>query len=181
MGGRIALFTAINHPDRIKAVVLESCSPGLVEPQARRERAELDDRRAETILSTGLGNFVDSWYDMAFFQTIKSQPELFRRTIASRKANDAAWVARIISELSPGRQPAVWPHLGNLSAPALLLAGALDLKYANLTQLMAEQIPGSKVEIVPNAGHNIHLERPDRFVQVITNFLQRSPLWLTHP
>ena len=176
MGGRIALYGALKQPHRISALVLESCSPGIAVEAARRKRASVDDRRAESILANGLDDFVDRWYEMELFATLQRQPRLFQKTKQKRKMNDTRWAAKIISELSPGRQPSLWTELGSLSMPALLLAGALDSKYADIMPDMGRRIPESKVEIVPNAGHNIHLEAPNRFVELVTGFLQQSPL-----
>jgi 2-succinyl-6-hydroxy-2,4-cyclohexadiene-1-carboxylate synthase len=36
---------------------------------------------------------------------------------------------------------------------------------------MHNQLPQSRYEIVPKAGHTIHLEQPDFYVALIRNFL----------
>ena len=180
MGGRIALYSALRRPQQISALVLESCSPGLATGQARRQRARVDDRRAKSILAGGLEAFVDHWYDMELFGTLKSQPCLFQEIREKRKMNDREWAAKVISELSPGRQPSLWPELGGLRLPTLLLAGALDSNYVEIIAAMDQKIPKSKVEIVPEAGHNIHLEHPSRFIKLVVDFLRESPLFLSN-
>jgi 2-succinyl-6-hydroxy-2,4-cyclohexadiene-1-carboxylate synthase len=85
MGGRIALYAALKFPEKIKALVLESASPGLADEQARRERAELDDKRAETLLAVGIDAFVEQWYELGLFRTLKRQLLLFEETKQKRK------------------------------------------------------------------------------------------------
>ena len=41
MGGRLALYLALTHPDRCRAVVLESGSPGLASEREREGRREV--------------------------------------------------------------------------------------------------------------------------------------------
>ena len=57
-----------------------------------------------------------------------------------------------------------------LSMPVLLLAGALDRKYVALAEQMAPLIPQATVNIIPNAGHNIHLEQRDLFIKHIEEY-----------
>jgi 2-succinyl-6-hydroxy-2,4-cyclohexadiene-1-carboxylate synthase len=171
MGGRLALYAAIKFPKKITALILESANPGLVEEQARQERAEVDDKRAETLLKIGIESFVDHWYQLGLFSSLKKHPPLFDEIKSRRKQNEARWLAKIISQLSPGRQPPLWDKLGLLPMPVLLVAGALDQKYAKLMARMGANIPKAKVEIIPDAGHNTHLEQPKRFAELLTTFL----------
>jgi len=173
MGGRIALYAALRFPHKIKTLVLESANPGIADEQARRARAEVDNKRAETLLSEGIDAFVEQWYEMGLFYTLKRYPLLLEQTKEKRKRNDARWAAKIIRELSPGRQPSLWEDLDTLSMPVMLIAGALDSKYSKMMTTMRARIPDATVEIMPDTGHNIHLENPKYFTELITGFLQR--------
>lgn len=170
MGGRLALYTALTFPQKITALVLEGASPGIAAEQARRERADLDDKRAETLLAEGLDAFVERWYELGLFRTLKNHPLLLAKTKEERKQNDPRWTAKIISDLSPGRQPPLWDRLDTLPMPVLLLAGALDPKYATLVTTMAEKIPDATTKIIPDAGHNTHLEHPEYFADLVSRF-----------
>jgi 2-succinyl-6-hydroxy-2,4-cyclohexadiene-1-carboxylate synthase len=176
LGGRIALYAAMKFPEKISALVLESCHAGLADEQTRRDRAEADDKRAETLLVQGIETFVDQWYELDLFGTLKSQPPLLAEIKEKRKKNDPGWMAKIIKELSPGRQPPLWEKLGSLPLPVLLIAGGLDSKYTELAIRMGRQLPNAMVEIIPNVGHNVHLENPGRFGEVVTVFLQEKLL-----
>lgn len=177
LGGRVALYAALKFPQKIRALVLESCHAGIVDERARQDRAEADDTQAETLLTYGLETFVERWYEMDLFRTLQSQPQLLTEIKENRKKNDPAWVAKIIKELSPGRQPPLWEKLGSLPMPVLLIAGGLDSKYADLAARMSRQVTEAIVEIIPEVGHNVHLENPGQFAEIVSVFLQKKLLF----
>ncbi len=172
MGGRIALYFSTKFPHRVEHLILEGANPGIADERSRLARATLDDQRAEQLRNLGIDTFVDRWYQMMLFGTLKKHPQILEQLKIRRKQNDARWAAKIISELSPGRQPSLWHRLGQLPMPVLLLAGQLDEKYADLMGQMAAKIPQAILEIVPGAGHNVHLEAPQPFIKGVEQFLQ---------
>jgi 2-succinyl-6-hydroxy-2,4-cyclohexadiene-1-carboxylate synthase len=172
MGGRLALYAATTFPKRIQALVLEGVNPGLADEPARRERASADDRQAEYLLAHGIDAFVEQWYELELFSSLKNQPTLLDTLKAQRRHNEAGWLAKVISELSPGRQPPLWPALERLTMPVLLIAGALDTKYTRLTTQIKAQLPEAVVAIIPEAGHNTHLEQPEQFIRQVRIFLE---------
>lgn len=172
MGGRVALYFAVKFPQHVEKLVVESANPGIQDPAARAKRAALDDLRASQILAGGMEDFVDIWYNLELFASLKRFPRRWANTNKQRKQNNPQWAAKVIREMSPGRQPPLWSHLSQLKMPVLLLAGVLDTKYATLVSQMGKLIPQASVQIVPNAGHNIHLEQPQMFANYLEYFLQ---------
>src|SRR5262249_12915331 len=67
MGGRVALHFAVNHPDRVQSLILESASPGLEDPQARIDRRADDEFIAKRIEKEGLESFVEYWGNLPLF------------------------------------------------------------------------------------------------------------------
>jgi 2-succinyl-6-hydroxy-2,4-cyclohexadiene-1-carboxylate synthase len=53
----------------------------------------------------------------------------------------------------------------------LLIAGSLDDKYSQIAREMGEQIPDSQIELIADAGHAAHIERPEQVHKVIKDFL----------
>jgi 2-succinyl-6-hydroxy-2,4-cyclohexadiene-1-carboxylate synthase len=176
LGGRIALDAATKFPQKIKTLVLESCHAGIENDQARRDRAAADERQAESLLAHGMDSFVEQWYKLDLFKTLQRRPQLLAELKANRKKNDPRWMAKVIKELSPGRQPLLGEKLGSLPMPTLLLAGELDAKYVDLVGRLGSQIPQAVVKIIPDAGHNVHLEQPEKFAETVVNFLQEQQL-----
>jgi 2-succinyl-6-hydroxy-2,4-cyclohexadiene-1-carboxylate synthase len=171
MGGRVGLTFAVYYPGQARSLILESASPGLEGRQARRQRRQLDDARAAAIREDGLARFVDDWYEMALFASLKARPGLVEQLKNERKQNNPQAMARIVAELSPGRQPALWRRLGLIRSPALLLAGELDPQYTAMVQKMATAMPGARLQIMAGVGHNLHLENPVAYTRTIKTFL----------
>lgn len=171
MGGRLALYFSIRYPTLVRSLILESASPGIEESTERQARYQQDAQRATQIITHGLDAFIEKWYQMPLFAGLWDNPELLETIKARRKQNDPIAVARCIQELSPGIQPSLWHKMGEILAPVLLLAGAKDLKYQLLVEKMVTKMPRAQLEIAPGAGHTIHLEKPQWFIQQLHNFL----------
>lgn len=172
LGGRAALHYACSRGRHLHGLVLESTSPGIEDPASRLARAALDDRRAAALEAGGLAAFLDSWYRADLWRSLQQRPNLLRQLKTDRVSGDPSSLARALADLSPGRMPDLWPCLQGISNPVLLLAGELDDKYTATTRLAADLIPGGHARIIPGAGHNIHLEQPEKVAQAIQEFLQ---------
>lgn len=177
MGGRVALYTATRYPKRFNALVMEGVNPGLQDDKERNNRLVLDEERAERLESTGIARFTESWYETDFFETLRRHPEKLNKIKTARKNNDTAWMAKVLRELSLGRQPPLWDRLGTLSMPVLLIAGELDHKYRRIAYQMKDYLGDSQVHLTPETGHNSHAEAPEKFAQILTDFLKEKYLY----
>ncbi len=171
MGGRLALYFAIHHAKQVQRLILESTHPGLLDQQARVQRAQVDEQRANQIQAYGIKSFVDHWYQMDLFRSMQQQPDMFAAMKLTRMENTARWMAKVIRELSPGLQPALWNRLNEVSMATLLISGAQDAKYTHIMQKIAGKIPQARVNVIPNVGHSTHFEAPKIFFTRVTNFL----------
>ena len=171
MGGRIALYFAARYPERVNKLVIESGSPGITEQDARQARRRADARRAGEIVQRGMPAFVEDWYQLPLWASLEQRPEKLQAKKDDCAQNDPVWMAKVIEELSPGTQPAVWDALPNMHIPTLLAAGALDPKYPQLLQKAVTLLPQGKMLLFEDAGHNIHYEQPESFARQVINFL----------
>ena len=91
---------------------------------------------------------------------------------AARLSNDGRGLARSLRGAGAGVDPPLHDRLAGLAMPVLLVAGALDAKYVALAHEMAARMPQARVAIVPDAGHAVHLERPEAFAARVASFLR---------
>jgi len=172
MGGRLALYTAVYHPDRITRLILESASPGLDTETERAERQQRDEALADRIERDGIPAFVDFWETLRLWDSQKKLPEETRLALRrQRLQNDPIGLANSLRGMGTGIQPSLWPRLSELTMPVLLLSGALDAKFVDMNRQMAAHMPTARLEIVPDAGHTIHLERPSLFANLVLSFM----------
>ncbi len=173
MGGRVALAAAITHPDRIASLILESASPGLAGDGERQARIASDDALADLAERDGIEAFVGRWERVPLFATQERLPEQVRERLHNQRlANNAKGLANSLRGLGTGVQPPLWNRMGELRMPCLIMAGELDAKFVGIAQRMADAIAGSRLAVVADAGHTIHLEQPATFERLVMEFLR---------
>jgi 2-succinyl-6-hydroxy-2,4-cyclohexadiene-1-carboxylate synthase len=173
MGGRLALYLALTLPERWRALVLESSSPGLATDAERAERIVRDRELAERIEKLGIERFIASWERLPLFASQQAVPETVRAEQRRwRLHNRPAGLAGSVRGMGSGVQPSLWGRLGELALPTLLLAGALDEKFVGIARKMARAIPEATLDLVPDAGHTVHLEQPQRWLRLVTSWLR---------
>lgn len=172
MGGRAALKLALHHPDRVAALVLESTSPGIADPAQRAARRESDHHLAHRLEREGITPFVDHWERLPLWASQSALDEWTRGELrAQRLMQSPAGLANCLRGAGQGLDPPVTDRLAELRFPVLLVAGALDAGYVALARMMAARLPDARLEIVPDAGHAVHLERPAQYADVVKRFL----------
>ena len=172
MGGRVALHLALAVPERVRALILESASPGITNPAERAERARSDEALAGFIEREGIAAFVERWESQPLFASQRSLPaEVWARLRAERLGQRPRGLANSLRGMGAGAMAPVWNRLGELGVPVLVLAGELDAKYVAIARTVGERLPRARVAIVPGAGHAVHLEQPAQFLELVTAFL----------
>jgi 2-succinyl-6-hydroxy-2,4-cyclohexadiene-1-carboxylate synthase len=172
MGGRVALYLAALAPVRVRRLVLESASPGMSDPVLGMLRALRDERAADRLERDGLEAFVDRWERLPLFASQLRLPDDTRLAQRrSRLAGDARSLAAVLRGMGGARQPWLGNRLTTLEAPTLFVAGALDRKYVRIGRMVAGRVPDARLVVVEGAGHNVHLEARERFVDAVVPFL----------
>lgn len=171
MGGRVALALACAAPHRVEALVLESASPGLKTLEESVARVQSDEALATKVEQVGVEKFVDAWQEIPLFASQKRLPRVvLERQRAIRCQHSAHGLAGSLRGMGTGAQPSYWDRLSHLNVPVLLVTGALDAKFCGIAQDMLEQLPNARHVVVQNAGHAVHLERPDDYIRIVESF-----------
>jgi 2-succinyl-6-hydroxy-2,4-cyclohexadiene-1-carboxylate synthase len=174
MGGRVALQMAVHRRERVQGLVLTSTTAGIPELDVRAERIRADEALASRLPGWGIEEFVDFWLGQPIFEGLQRLPPPQQAALRKgRLANSAVGLANSLRGMGTGAVPSVWGHLRDLHLPALVLAGELDEKFAALARSLAAALPEGHLSIVPDAGHAVMLEAPQKFLRAVLGFFQR--------
>jgi len=149
-GSRVALWLTLQQPEHVSALVLEA--PGAIRvgprviPRSHEEMAALlfkNPQRWETVA--------------------RSDPAV--------SAKERTLVNRI---RGPEHDPAFQERLREIKAPTLVLFGTEDrLCSPDAGRIYEELLPNCSLVFVYDAAHAISGDRPEAFVEVVSDFLQR--------
>jgi 2-succinyl-6-hydroxy-2,4-cyclohexadiene-1-carboxylate synthase len=169
LGGRLALRAVLRDPGRYAGLVTVGATAGLDDPSLRSVRAEADDRLAAWIEAAPIEDVVSIWERQPLFA---DQPEaLIEEQRPGRLSHDPAGLAMLLRTAGQGVLEPVWHELLMLDLPVLAIAGARDEGYVAAAQRIADVAPHGRAEIVEDAGHAVHLQRPERVAELIEGFL----------
>ena len=153
LGGRIALSAAVALPERTTALVLESASPGIASEEERQQRIREDETLADWIEDVGVQRFVEYWELLPLWNSQKRLPAALRDRLRSQRlGNNPCGLANSLRGVGTGAQPPLHDRLGEITAPALLVAGEEDEKFSGIAREMHRSIPTSRLETVADGG-----------------------------
>lgn len=172
MGGRIALRWATSYPEQLCGLILESAVAGIEDETERQRRIESDEELARFIESNDIETFIDRWMNLPLFASQSRLPDEIRNELRTRKLkNSKHGLANTLRAAGAGQMQPLWEHVPNLSIPVLLITGSIDEKFTDINIRMAGIIPDCKHVIIDDAGHNVHLEKPKQYYQIVKEFI----------
>ena len=163
MGGRLALWIALEHPELVEALALISTNPGINDDRQRRVRRDSDEELAGFIESSGHDAFFDRWLAQPLFSGL--DPVAARQ----HRLTSAPELANQLRTLGQGAQQPLWDRLPELSMPVAVVAGARDERYAAIAGQTAAGIGSNgKLHLVPGAGHALLQEAPAAVADILS-------------
>ena len=73
--------------------------------------------------------------------------------------------------------PPAAPRLGEINAPALVIAGEGEMPaLAEVGEYAARTIPRARHVVIPGAGHFVNIEQPEAYTQVVTGWLREQAM-----
>jgi pimeloyl-ACP methyl ester carboxylesterase len=170
MGGYVAFALLRRAPVRFRGMVLAD-----TRATADTEEGKAGRRKMQQMAMTGGSTAVadDMLPKLLGESTRRDRPEVERHVRALIEANGPEAIAGAVGAMM-GRQDSR-PLLQTIACPVLILVGAEDaLTPPSASEEMQRAIRGSRLEIVPRAGHLSNLENPAAFNAALTRFLDES-------
>jgi pimeloyl-ACP methyl ester carboxylesterase len=169
LGGFVAQELAISHADRVDRLVLLSTSPGgpnqypmpaeTVESFRAYMRLERDAALRQAV-ENSLGD-----------RAVRERPDLVDEVYAYR-VERAPPLEPWQAQLTAGTEFDSFDRLPAIAAPTLALTGGADVVIdPRNSELLAERIPGARLEVVRDRGHLLYWDEPELVASIVRDFL----------
>lgn len=170
MGGRIAQALALNHPRRVKGLVL--CSTAASgSPRSKFALNLLAEEYAKGHITYEFHMaMLQTW---TFSERLFAHPEMIKRMLAGVSANRSRPAPEnMLRQLQSGSKFDTTPRLGEIRAPTLVIHGGEDILFpVRCGRELAEGIPGARFVLLEGGAHGAYLEMADKFVPAVLGFL----------
>jgi pimeloyl-ACP methyl ester carboxylesterase len=163
MGGMVAMETALAHPDRLDKLVLYGTAGSGDLPG----RFESWDESIARIGAEGVEPTADRTVASWFVEREKHPFYALCREACRGASKDGAMKAMRGMQRWSARD-----RLGAIKAPTLVIVGDQDRSTKPAESVFLwERIPGAQLCVIPNAAHGLHMERPELFNRIVSDFL----------
>ena len=161
MGGAVALALAAGHPELVQGLVLVctaarfALAPETIAGCRDVMRGRLPQQFTTEAFSpaTGMEILREAWTEQ-----VKTDPRV-------------RYTDLLVCQAFDGR-----PLLGRIRTPTLVVAGADDrVTPVACAEELARGIPGARLEVLPQAGHQAPLEQVDAFNRLVVGFAETVP------
>jgi pimeloyl-ACP methyl ester carboxylesterase len=167
LGGTVAMRVAIDHPERTRGLVLVATSSrvGRAAADWYRQRAEMVEQGEPQLRDTLDRDTVDVYSE--------SPAELEAGLLIRRQStSDPSGYGNACTAMAALHAAPLDPELVRISAPTLVVASDLDRHCPpKAAGIIAAGIAGSRLEVIPGAGHPIPVEKPRELAGLINSFL----------
>lgn len=163
MGGMIVQQMALDAPGRIVKLICYGTGPVGVLPG----RFETIDRSRERLMTDGLKatarRIAATWF---------ADGEQACGFLLCERVGQMASLKAALDGLTAWENWNVKDRLSDITCPALIVWGEHDKSYDfSQPTALKEGIPNSQLKIVPNCAHNVHMEMPTKFNEIVERFL----------
>jgi aminoacrylate hydrolase len=171
MGGAIAQRIALDHPDRVSALILGVTWARPIEFMRRQSllaRDLINQRGAEGLVEAAL-----LWmFTPKFFEVGKETIDQLVAAFFAESSAEAVGADVLLAQLEAIDKHDCLGELGRISVPTLVLGGKFDrMVPAFASEEIAQAIPGSRLRLF-ETGHGCMIEEMQDFNQEVGDFLK---------
>lgn len=171
MGGYITFAFWRRHRDRARALILADTRATADDEETRAKRHAM----IALARSEGASAVADVMITGSVGKTTRErQPELVHAVHAMLASEPVPGIVGALEAMLA--RPDSTPTLPTIDAPTLIVVGDEDVVVSRReAEAMRAAISGSRLEVIPGAGHVSNVERPAAFNAVVSGFLRSLP------
>ncbi len=170
LGGLTALALAAQRPDLVEALILADAGPGGAGSAEEAEGATSD-------LGRSLARWPVPFPNRSAAVTYFGGPSLAAEAWADGLVQDGDGlrpsfdIPVLMQILRQAVSRSYWDEWRSIRCPTLMVRAANGVIGQNEVEMMSAQLPAAEVTELPGAKHDLHLDQPDRWREVVQEFL----------
>lgn len=167
LGGGIGQSLALEHADRLAALVLCCTAAKFGDPSAWRDRAA-------RVTAEGMGFLAETNKDRWFTAGFQAEhPDVVDDVIAMLAATSPVGYAACCDALADFD---VTDRLADITTPTRVIAGAQDpVTPPEVCRQLSDGIDGADLVVIEDAGHIANIAQPNQFTAAVKDHLERHP------
>ena len=175
MGGFAGLHLAVQHPGRVRSLVVAGTGYGARPHEVERFRGECD-AIADMIESSGPAEFAHQYMCGPSRVQLQNKDrrawEEYTGWLGEHSAVGSAHTMRGVQRGRPSLY-AIEADIAAIAAPVLILAGDEDDGCLETSLWLKRAIPRAGLAVLARTGHTLNIEEPDLVNTLIADFLHR--------
>jgi pimeloyl-ACP methyl ester carboxylesterase len=173
MGGRVAQWMALDHPGRIRTLILAATGPGQFRDDKPVTRG-IPLRAATLLIEHGYERYMREHIEETFFtpEFAAEHPEVVQRLFEAYWANRPD-VESYLRHIIARQEHQTADRLEDLKLPSLVLIGDRDTQsmgtgsHWEQSAYLMEHLPNATLRVVEDTAHGYFWQRPERTVEII--------------
>ena len=172
-GGTVSMQVALQHPDRVEALILVDAAvyagggapawsrPILKTPQMNHVGPLI----ARQLQAQGVEFIKTAWHDPS--KITQDIFEGYQKPLQAENWDKALWQLTVAS-----KESGLVERLAEITMPTLVITGDDDRIVPTEQSLrLADELPNAELIVIAQSGHLSHEEHPIEFMQAVTEFL----------
>ena len=172
MGANTAMLTAARHPDLVRTLVIIEGSPDGPDPPEVEPAIAAEIRDS---LSHWPVPFADEQAAHSFFCSKGFDPVTW--TGGLERHAGGLWpryeIDTMVTCMADLGSRSYWPQWRSIQCPTLVVFGERGIFPTGHGEQIVYQLPGSELCTITGAGHDVHLDAPEAWVQALANSTAR--------
>jgi pimeloyl-ACP methyl ester carboxylesterase len=165
MGGMVAQELVIAAPERVRTLTLGCTFPG--GPEAKMTDMNVVALLAEAVLSGDPAAAMKAGYQVMISEQYRAREgayELYTEVASQYPAPVPLLMAQLAAIMSHDTSE----RLGDVDVPTLIIHGTADRLLESVNgELLAQLIPGARLELLEGSGHMFFWEQPERSAELV--------------
>ena len=179
MGGRVAQWMALDHPEAVRTLILAATGPGEFDSARPVERG-IPVHTAEALIERGYEGYMRAHIADTFFtpEFVERSPDIVSELVASFWDNRPS-LRNYLEHVSARQRHQTAERLGDISHPCLLLVGDADThmggtgSHWDQSQYLVQHLPDATLRVIEGTKHGYLWQRPEESTRVVQHWIDQ--------